>query len=156
MSSTSMQSLSFITFMMSEKIPMCQTSPDICPTKNMLIISLECTTQLHKSYCAWSFYVATIHCLNYSGPESQKIQFAVYFSDTPVTFKQGQGHQAYNDNVDPEQSDKHAKFERSCFNSVREKATVTGFFEREAMSIISLQCVCKLEEKQRGKGGGRT
>ena len=27
----------------------------------------------------------------------------VYISDTPVTLKQGQGHQTYTDNVDPKQ-----------------------------------------------------
>ena len=50
--------------------------------------------------------VATIHHLNYSRQESKqesKAQFAVYISDTPVTFKQSKGHQNYNENVDPKQ-----------------------------------------------------
>ena len=33
----------------------------------------------------------------------QIMQFAVSISDTPVTVKQNQGHQTYNDNVDPKQ-----------------------------------------------------
>ena len=46
------------------------------------------------------------------------MQFAVYISDNPVTLKQHQGHQIYNDIVDPKLGDNHAKFERSCFNGV--------------------------------------
>ena len=37
-------------------------------------------------------YVRTLQCLNYGGQECEK-QFAVYDSDTPMTLKQGQGHQ---------------------------------------------------------------
>ena len=37
-------------------------------------------------------YVRTIQCLNCGGQESKE-QFAVHDSDTPVTLKQGQGHQ---------------------------------------------------------------
>ena len=48
----------------------------------------------------------------------QNKQFAVYKSDTPVTLKLSQGHQTYNDNVDPKQGCNHAKFEISCFNGV--------------------------------------
>ena len=33
----------------------------------------------------------------------QNKPFAVNISDTPVTLKQSQGHQTYNDNVDPKQ-----------------------------------------------------
>ena len=39
-------------------------------------------------------------------------------SDKPVTLRQSQGHQTCNENIDPEQSDDYAKFERSRFNSV--------------------------------------
>ena len=41
-----------------------------------------------------------------------KKQFAVYDSDTPVTLKQGQGHQTWYELVDPKQGYNHAKFER--------------------------------------------
>ena len=37
-------------------------------------------------------YVRTIQLLNYSGQECKK-QLAVQDSDTPVTLKEGQGHQ---------------------------------------------------------------
>ena len=33
-----------------------------------------------------------------------------------MTLKQSQGHQTYNENADPKQGYKHAKFERSCLN----------------------------------------
>ena len=48
----------------------------------------------------------------------QTTQFAVYISDTPVTLKESQGHQTYNENVHPKQGYNNAKFERSCFNGV--------------------------------------
>ena len=50
MSSTIMQSLTFITFMVSEKIPMlkCSSGPDTWSTQNMLIILLE--HNCHKKY----------------------------------------------------------------------------------------------------------
>ena len=44
---------------------------------------------------------------------SQNTQFTVYISDTPMTLEQSQGHQTYNNNVDPKESYNHAKFERS-------------------------------------------
>ena len=39
-----------------------------------------------------------------------------------VIFKQSQGHETWNDNVDPKQGYNQAKFERSCINGVREKS----------------------------------
>ena len=71
------------------------------------------------------------------------MQFAINISEKPVTWKQGQGHQIYNDNVGPKQAYNHAKFERSHFNSVREKASITVFFKRGNMSIICLEHVQK-------------
>ena len=55
------------------------------------------------------------------------MQFAVYISDTSVTLKQSEGHQPYNDNVDPKQGYNHEKCERSCFNGVQEKTNVKVF-----------------------------
>ena len=51
------------------------------------------------------------------------------------------GHQTYDDNVDPKQGYSHAKFERSCFIHVQEKANNKAFFKQENMSIISLEHV---------------
>ena len=45
-----------------------------------------------------------------------------------MTLKQSQGHQTYNENVDPEQGYNHAKFEWSRFNSVKEKGSIQDFF----------------------------
>ena len=75
-----------------------------------------------------STYVATIQSLIYRQQEP-KTHIAIYISDTPVTLKQGQGHQTLNDNADPKQYYKHATFERSCFNSGREKANINFFFQ---------------------------
>ena len=51
-----MQNVTFITFMVSEKILMLDflTSPDTSSTKNMDIIFLEHTPELHNSYYAWT------------------------------------------------------------------------------------------------------
>ena len=89
-------------------------------------------------------YVVTTQRLNFGVKES-KTQFAVYISNLPlpVTFKQSQGHQIYNDNVDTKQAYNHAKFERSCFNSVWEKAYVKSFFQTRNISIPSLEHVQK-------------
>ena len=77
--------------------------------------------------------------LNYRGQESKMCN---------VIFKQSQGHETWNDNVDPKQGYNQAKFERSRDNGVREKGNVKGvlfvcfFFKCENMSIISLN-MCK-------------
>ena len=55
---------------------------------------------------------------NLQRPRIQTTQFAVYLSDRPVTLKQSQGHQTYNENVDQKQGYNHAKYERSSFNGV--------------------------------------
>ena len=60
-----------------------------------------------------------------------------------MTFKQNQGHQTYNDNVDPKQGYNHAKFERACFNGVWEKANVKVFSKQGNESIISFEHVQK-------------
>ena len=52
----------------------------------------------------------------------KNMQSAVSIFDTPVTLKQNQGHQTYNDNGDPMQGYNHAKCERfSCSVIVSEK-----------------------------------
>ena len=56
----------------------------------------------------------------------QNMQSVVFISDIPVTLKQSQGHQSYNDNVDPNQGYYHAKFERSRLNGVWEKANINS------------------------------
>ena len=78
--------------------------------------------------------------------------FTVYISDIPVTLKQSQGHQTYYDNVDSKHGYKHAKYESSCFDGVREKANVEVCFtsNEEYMSIISLEHVRKINKKNSG------
>ena len=73
-------------------------------------------------------------------------QFAVYISDTPVTFKQSQGHQTYNDNVNPKQGYNHAKFERTCSRSVKEKGNVKGFSNKEICPFSPLT-MCKNQKQ---------
>ena len=43
---------------------------------------------------------------------------------TPVTLKQDQGHQTYNESVESKQGYNYAKFDRPCFYGVQEKAHI--------------------------------
>ena len=60
------------------------------------------------------------------------MQFAVYISDTTVILKQSQGHQTYNDNVDPKQGYNYSRFEKSLMVSEKKpmspRFNVKGFF----------------------------
>ena len=93
-------------------------------------------------------YVATTQHLNCRGQESKPHSLKFTFL-TPVTLKQSQGHQTFNDNVDPKLGYKHAKFERSCFDGVCQKANIKGFsvsfvfFKQGNLSITSLEHVQK-------------
>ena len=83
-----MQSLTFITFIVFEKIPVLKFSirPDTCPIKNMFIISLENTSYANHTVHDL-FNVCSNHItLNYSGQKNTTVY--------PATLKQGQGHQA--------------------------------------------------------------
>ena len=70
----------------------------------------------------------------------QNTQFAEYIYDLPVTFKQSQSYQIYNDNVDHEQGNNYGKFESSCFNAVREKANVKVFSKRKYVNYLPWTC----------------
>ena len=109
------------------------------PTKNMLIISLEYKPGSHKTYHALSFlmFVATT-TYKLKRTRIQNMQFAVYISDTPGTWKQSLGHKPYNDNVNPKQGYNHAKFQRPCLNGVREKANVIIFLNEKICQLSPL------------------
>ena len=85
----------------------------------MFIISLI----THQSHTDHIVYYLFNECSNHTTFKLQRMriqttQLAVYIPDTPVTLKQRQGRQTWNDNVDPLQGYNHAKFEKSCFNDV--------------------------------------
>ena len=98
----------------------------------------------HANYLSWIYtrvtqiilciiilvYVATIQRLNYREQETKtrNLQFIFLTLRHLVILKQDQGHQTYNDNVDPKKGYNHAKFDWSCFNGVREKRNVKGLF----------------------------
>ena len=72
----------------------------------------------------------------------QNTKVAVYISDTPVTLKQSQGHQAFNGNVDPMEGYSQAKFAGFCCNGVRERGQRFFFFSKQGnMLIISFEHV---------------
>ena len=48
--------------------------------------------------------------------------FLQFKTDTPVILEQGQGHQTWNEFLDPKHGYKDAKFEKPHLNSVCEKA----------------------------------
>ena len=84
-------------------------------------------------------YVATI-LFTLPMTRIQIMQFAVSISDTPVTVKQNQGHQTYNDNVDPKQG----YTLRDLALMVSEKMPMFNFFSNK----ISLEHVQKNKTKK--------
>ena len=71
-------------------------------------------------------HVGTTPHLNYSRQESKQAskntQFALDISDTPVTLKQSQDHQIYDENIHPEQGYNHAKFEKTWLERCSRKS----------------------------------
>ena len=63
----------------------------------------------------------------------------------PEILKLSQGHQTYHENVDPKQGYKHAQFERSCLNSVWEKATFKFFSSKEVCQLSPLNMCANLK-----------
>ena len=61
----------------------------------------------------------------------------------PVPLKYGQGYQTWYKLLEPEQGYNHAKFERLPLNSVRQKANIKFFCQKQKKntSIISLEYV---------------
>ena len=83
-------------------------------------MSLKYTSHTKHTVLTFSMHVRTIQHLNYGEQEYQN-QFLVDYSDTPVTSKQGQGHQTWYELVDPKEG-YNAQFRKSCLNSDRERA----------------------------------
>ena len=61
--------------------------------------------------------------------------------NTPVTLKQGQGHQTWYELVDPKQGSNNAKLEKSCVNSAHEKANKIIFVKSGNTPITSFEYV---------------
>ena len=59
-----------------------------------------------------------------------------------MNLKQSQGHQTYNENIDPKQGYNHAVFESPCFNSVQDKRNVQVFFFKQ-------RNICQLSHKNK-------
>ena len=80
-------------------------------------------------------------CKNHTTSKLQwtRKQSAVYDPDTPVTLKQGQGHQSWSELVDSKHGYNNAQYENPCFNSVCEKANDTVFVKSGNMSTVSLE-----------------
>ena len=118
------------------------TSQDTWPMRNILIIFLH-THKSKKNHTVHNlFNISHIHTIfKPHRTRIQNTQSAVYISNTPVTLKQSQGHETYSDNVDPKQGYDHAKFERSCFHDVWEKAKKFFFEMRELVNYLPWICV---------------
>ena len=82
-------------------------------------------------------YVATIQHLNDNGQESKKHNLQFMFL-THVTLKRSQGHETYNENVDPVQDYNHAKFKRSCFKCLKKAAFL--FQTKKCVNYLSQNC----------------
>ena len=77
----------------------------------MLIISPEYTPVTQIILCIFFFLnVCSNHTkFKLQRTKIQNVQFALYISDAPVTFKQRQGHHPWNNNVDSKQGNNDAK-----------------------------------------------
>ena len=60
-----------------------------------------------------------------------------------MTLKQGKGHQAQYEMVDPKQGYNNAKFQKPHLSNVRERANNKAFVKSGNTSIISLEYVWK-------------
>ena len=83
-------------------------------------------------------------CSNHTMFKLQKTRisstpFAVYISDTSVILKQCQGHQTWNDNVDPKQGYNQTKFQRFCFKDDRKKVTKFFFANDDIYQLTPLK-----------------
>ena len=106
--------------------------------------SVKPSPESYKSYLHHVFHVCSKHAsLYYRGQASKTRNLRFIFSDIPLTLKQCQGHQTYDGNVDPKQTNNHAKFERSCFNGVQEKANINFFFLHEEICELSPLSMCE-------------
>ena len=144
-----MQSLAFVTFIVTEKI--------LADVK-VFYKPRHLSNQKHINYLLWTrisieqfilymiflVYVATIQHFNNSKQESRSTISNLYFCHTLRPWKNVKVIKPpNNENVVPELRYNHAKFERSCFNSVKEKDNVKIFSKRENLSMISLEHVRK-------------
>ena len=148
MSSTIIQCLTFITFMVSEKIPMLQfsTNPDTWPTKNVNLLPWTHIRVTWFILCMiFLLYVANIQHLNYSRQESKQgsrkhnllLIFLTYLwpwikikvikstvkTSTPSIIMQS--------------------LKGLTLIASEKKATLKAFFKQENMPIISLEHVWK-------------
>ena len=60
-----------------------------------------------------------------------------------MTLKQGQGHQTWDELLDPEQDYNHAEFERPPLNSVRQKANIKVYVKSEKKRQLYPLNMCK-------------
>ena len=129
MRSTIMQRLRPITFMVSEKIPLLKfpTSPGTWLTKKHVKRFPWIHAGSHANYILQPYNTWTTVEKNLNNT----------LCNGPATLKQGQGHQTWNANVDPEHLNNHAKFERSRLNFL------FFFFKWRYMSTVSLKYVQK-------------
>ena len=108
------------------------TAPDTWPMKIMLIISLQYTSVTEIIVCIiFLMYIATIQHSNYKRQESKTCNLQFIFL-TNLWPWNSQGHQTYNDNVDPKSKEgyNHNKFEWPWFDGMREKANFLFFFKQ--------------------------
>ena len=66
-----------------------------------------------------------------------------------MTLKQSQGHQTYNDNVDPSKVITMQSVKDLAVMVSEKKANVKVFFKQENLSIISLERVQKKKKTQK-------
>ena len=72
----------------------------------------------------------------------------VYVSSIPETLKEGQVQQTQNEDADLKQGYNRAKFERTCFNGVQEKANMKVFSNEEKCQLSPLNISISLQNRK--------
>ena len=148
--------------MVSKKITMLKvfTCLDTWPNKNWSIISLKYQPKSHKAYCA-GHIKHTVHnlfnvCSNWTMiklPWTRKKKKSSFCFWHTFDLEQGQGQQTWYEFEDPKQGNNHAKFERSHYNGIWEKANVEVFFSSKDMCELSPMNTCKGKKQNKNKSG---
>ena len=113
------------------------TIPETLPMKNVYLSPLN-THPSHTNYTVHNLFNVYSNNTTFKVQRIRNARFAVYVCQIPLTLKQSQGHQPKISMWTP--SKVHVKFQRSCFNGVRENANVKVFQTRKYVNYLPRTC----------------
>ena len=124
MSSIIIQSLIFIIFIVSEKIPMLKVFDKPRHLKDHKPVNYHPWTQTRVTQFMLCMVFLLLNVVN--------------VFDTPLTLKQGHGHQTWMADVEPELGYNHVKFQSCNFNGTWKKANIKDFSNKEIHQLSPL------------------